>query len=191
MQMQRCEECPPSGGSIKDGIGSDLGSKSGPTAFIMCLQLQYLGQHLCKINNPEEPWAASWLLTPHRPQKKKNSNFPLPRAAIDLEQTTQPIRSHVPERYETDRGSARNMIAWIILPLSHSNPIESDQILICISGGMFVRLGGLTFVFAACSASCLPCCLFMRMSWLPKRHWKKLKDSNWSKNSSANGLKIF
>lgn len=190
MQMQRCEECPPSGGSIKDGIGSDLGSKSGPTAFIMCLQLQYLGQHLCKINNPEEPWAASWLLTPHRPQKKK---FKLPSSeGSNWFGTDHP--AHQITRTGTIRNGSRIRPQHDRVDYSAPFPFQSDRIGSdphLHIGGMFVRLGGLTFVFAACSASCLPCCLFMRMSWLPKRHWKKLKDSNWSKNSSANGLKIF
>lgn len=56
----------------------------------MCLQLPYLGQHLCKINNI------------HR-HEGRLFPFLLPRAAIDLEQTTQHISSHVPERNGTDR----------------------------------------------------------------------------------------
>lgn len=102
-------------------------------AIIMCLQLQYLGQHLCKINSPPHvsihPSSTGAGRQCEEGRERGGgvscvSFVMLCRAAIDLEQTTQHISSHVPERTQ------QRLLASSFSPLCLSSSAGS---MICIS----------------------------------------------------------
>lgn len=115
-----------------------LRSAAAAAAIIMCLQLQYLGQHLCKINSPPHvsihpsSTGAGRQCEEGRERGEVRgvscvSFVMLCRAAIDLEQTTQHISSHVPERTQ-QRLLASSFSSFSPLCLS-----SSAGNMICIS----------------------------------------------------------
>jgi len=131
-------------------MGSDLDRASGsgnPTAFVMCLQLRYLGQHLCKINITRGgPFLfRGQQLIWNRPP---STSFHTYRNGMD--------------RSGSYRIGTRNMIAGTDPhPHHHPHPRGYSSAFRGESCGWAVAR--LTLVFAACSASCSPCCLFMRI----------------------------